>query len=551
MATHILPPPNTLGAPDRYDVWRENQSQAVAQILASPKRFVGVCAPTGSGKSLIAWITAKLHNQRALFISSTKELQSQYMDRERGFGGHGLVNIMGQNNYECIAADYFGLSNGSQRIMVDAGPCHFGAPCPYKKNGCLYFDMAIPAAKRSDAICTNYSYRISNSRSREDFARVTSEGATPETIGVMIADEAHNAFNSMTSFLSTCLKGRDFDLLEASPLSTNNFHQWTEWAAEHNVTLEQRITALKAEIASDPKQSHLHAEATALRDLSGKLTTLATAKGEWIVERDGGTIQFDPVWPGVYAESLLWRSVPHNILMSATLTRKTMQLLGIAPDDFDFFDFPSTFPIERRRVYHLKSGFIKYNTSDVDLRLWMMGIDNLIRTRSLELGWKTIIHSVSYERMKYIKEHSQYGMFMTTHTSRTARETVARFRSAPSPAILVSPAITEGIDLPDDMCRLNILAKMPFPNPTSAIMKARAAQDAEYMGYIMVNSATQATGRSTRSELDWSESFICDDSVWSYIGSRHRPGKYRHLFSQWWLDGYMGTVDTVPPPCKF
>src|SRR5438045_4078240 len=95
----VLPAPNLLGAPMRFDRWRTSQAEAVLAALDSPKRFVIQSIPTGGGKTLVGVCAALLSNSRAMFLTSTKALQAQ---SSADYSSVGMVEIKGMNSYECV-----------------------------------------------------------------------------------------------------------------------------------------------------------------------------------------------------------------------------------------------------------------------------------------------------------------------------------------------------------------------------------------------------------------------------------------------------------------
>ena len=100
MAQQLPSPSVLLGIPN-FSSWRPNQDRAFETIMdwaSSNQRYLGLSASTGSGKSVLALLAAKMTGARTVILTATKGLQEQYA----GVGGQlGLVSVKGQNNFSC------------------------------------------------------------------------------------------------------------------------------------------------------------------------------------------------------------------------------------------------------------------------------------------------------------------------------------------------------------------------------------------------------------------------------------------------------------------
>jgi Rad3-related DNA helicase len=76
--------------------------------------------------------------------------------------------------------------------------------------------------------------------------------------------------------------------------------------------------------------------------------------------------------------------------------------------------------------------------------------------------------------------------------------------------VLLSPSMTEGVDLKDTLSRFQIFAKVPYPNYGDPVIQKRMEFYPNYYNMLTGLTLAQAYGRSTRSKDDWSHSFILD-----------------------------------------
>jgi ATP-dependent DNA helicase DinG len=531
----LLPEPYVIGLPAKFKSWRLMQQAAVVAGQESAYRWVVQCAPTGFGKSLMYMGNAKLTEGatggRTIILTSTKGLQQQ-LDRDFGGGdGCGAVQIRGQNSYPCR------ISTTGQSVAD--GPCHLGHSCRYRETGCEYFD-AVAIARKSAIVVTNYSYWL--------YQNTYGEGLGP--FDLMVCDEAHDAPEILADFLSVELDDDDFHKLKSRSMGAGaGLDEWRQWATYHVEAVESEVKALKLEgqMGGNPSPTRYKA----FKKLLGKLQMLTTVNESWRVHdaikvhgqgmksRREAVVQFNVLWPKAYAHRL-FMSVPKVIMVSATVRPKTMALFGLTEGkDYEFLEYPSTFPVSRRPVIHVPTIRLSYRSDEGDMALWMSRIDQIIRDRRDRKG---IVHTVSYKRRNFILANSEFRSMMVTHDSRDTRDVVEQWKLDDRPSVLVSPSMATGWDFPYDQCRYQIIGKLPFPDTKEGISKDRAADDKDWPMYVTMQQLVQATGRSTRAEDDWSEVFIIDNNVGWYLS------KYGRVYApKWWLESYR-VSQTIPAP---
>jgi len=404
--------------------------------------------------------------------------------------------------------------------------------------------VAVGTAKRSEIVVANYDYWMS-----------INKHATDQPVGqfdLLILDEAHDAPNKLAEFVSISLGKEELrELLRCDlPPLDAGLEYWAHWAKEKVVVCENYYKELRASKNGDVKTIRK------LRDLASKLADLGSATRwkrsdpsepnvwfpgaatDWVAEEYPWGATFAPVWAHGYAERFLFSSIPKVVLTSATIVPQTLSYLGLSPEDFEFNERPSTFPVARRPIYVVNAPSVRYGMSRGEEMVWMNKIDMILSTR---LDRKTIIHAVSYDRARFIYENSRHARHMVIHTSRTTAAEVERFRRMAAPAILVSPAVKTGWDFPYDQCDVQIIAKVPFVPMQSAVVKARHKSDKSYVDYLAIMDLIQSAGRGMRAADDHCETFIIDGNIKRLLFVR------KTLFPKWFRAA-IKRVDTVPDP---
>jgi Rad3-related DNA helicase len=582
-AAPLLPPPVDLGLPSKFQVWRPGQDRSVVRALDSDKRVVVLALPTGAGKSATYMSIARLRGGRTCVLTSTKALQAQLSG---DFAEMGLVEVMGQNTYPCRAltephANHLEDAVAGLRVRprherdnpqfaprngCDEGPCHLGLRCKLRQDGCHYYD-AVRTADAAELVVTNYAFWLTINQYRKrrvgpyDDPDQANDDGVIEGIGkfdTLVLDEAHDAPEALSSFLTVKLTQADVEgVLGSRMLSIEStIAQWQQWASQQHGRSESLLAvAIEAVKRSGGGDRTAARQVKALKQLVRTLAMLKVPGVEWVVEpvREDGNdaanpdLQFAPVWPAPLAEQYLFRGIDKILLVSATVRPKTLDYLGIDRADAEFWEEPSTFPIARRPVIHIPTAKLTHKLNDMMLRAWVTRHDQILRARP---GVKGIIHTGSYERMRYLSTNMAMRDRLLWHRSnaswqtrgRTLAEALDEFRtrSAGQGLWLISPAVTTGYDFPHDQCRVQIISKVPFPDTRSEIVKARTERDPDYGMYLAMQTLVQATGRSTRSESDWSEVFILDDQCQWFLW------KFREFAPEWFLEAY-DKVSVIPP----
>lgn len=517
----LLPDPPFFGLPAKFKSWHLGQDLAIVHGLDSTKRFVGQNAPTGSGKSLNYVTQAIISGRRTAFLTVRKGLQTQLME---DFRSCGLVDVRGQANYPCRellpGGAYRGQALGPG-LGCDVGPCHSGMSCWLRDKGCDYYD-AVRRAQRSKLIVSNYSFWIAQHRYGDGLGH----------FDFLVLDEADEAADEVTSAMEV-----EFYINEYfyDPPESDEPEDWVRWARrEYEIakSLVEKLERGQRGTRSERQQIFT------LRGLVRKLDLVRGMTGRWIVERTPKSIKLAPLSAVPYAEKLLFQRIPKVLLISATITPKTLESLGISSEDADFFEYLSSFPVSRRPVIHIDSVRVRHNWTDSDERTWIRKIDQIIGKR---LDRRGIIHTVSYERRNLILKYSQHAGIMLSNNGHNTSEIVAKFKRTAPPVVLVTPSLKSGWDLPYEACEFAIIAKVPFPDTRSRITKARQEEDPEYGPYLAMLTLVQAAGRGMRAADDSCEVLIIDDMfVWFW--KRYRK------FAPGWFQAAVRFSRTVPVP---
>lgn len=524
--------PEDLGLPAKFDRWRpidrtRSQYDVIVAAACSDKRFVIINAPTGIGKTAIYLGLASLLGGRGAVLTQTKGLQSQIAAE---FQPMGLVEVKGQSNYPCL---YFedDVERGVRKALpgCDEGPCHAGVKCLLKDSGCRYYG-AVRRAASSRYMVTNYAYWMTMQRYAE-----------PGTLGgfsTLVLDEAHDAASALAEFVKITIdRGVVERFLGMTAPKDATISEWVDWADHALKECRDRLDSARDTV-------HMYRQSITivrkLQELMGELTNLSAAESwkridtpdppawvpgtatDWIIDDSKKEVVFQPVWASGYAEQYLFANIPKVILVSATVTPRDAGFMGLSKTDYDYFQYPSPFKVAIRPVYSLRSARVGRSMTSGEERLWINRIDQIIQKEAIDGKAKGIIHARSYDRARTIFAKSRFKDLLMIHDPKNTRDTVAKFKLAKPPRVLISPAVGTGYDFPMDEARFIIIAKVPFIDNRPAVIRARHKSDKRYLDYVAMVDLIQMAGRGVRSETDMCRTYIVDDNWGDWFYPRNK-----------------------------
>ena len=124
-------------------------------------------------------------------------------------------------------------------------------------------------------------------------------------------------------------------------------------------------------------------------------------------------------------------------------------------------------------------------------------------------GEKGIIHAHSYKIANYIKRNIRDKRILI-HDSTNREQVLKKHMRGTEPTVLLSPSMTEGVDLVDDASRFQIICKIPYPYLGDKLVKKRMNKWKWWYSLQTTKTIVQSVGRSIRSENDFAVTYILD-----------------------------------------
>ena len=176
-----------------------------------------------------------------------------------------------------------------------------------------------------------------------------------------------------------------------------------------------------------------------------------------------------------------------------------------------FTDVPNIFDFTRSPIYFMPRFKMSYQNKKYDFPKIQDVIYRILDSDAFR-DVHGMINTGSYENARQIYQNappkikSRLCMYLT---SKDKSDVIERFMHTKN-KVLIGPTLIEGVDLPDDLCRLIIIVKMPYPNISSKVVKAKMNLFPLWYSSTTSNLVIQNIGRGVRNEHDWCTTFILD-----------------------------------------
>ena len=513
-----------------YDRIRAEQSKAIEFAIseyAGGKRFVVIEAGTGVGKSAIGLTIAKTISDNAYFITTQKILQHQYVD---DFSADGMLSLKSSSNFRCQYYKGKDCSQSLRELKVSKDGkfkkiC--GGGCVYKSAKRKFIDGKLGV--------TNFAY----------FLAETNYSQQLEPRDLLIVDEAHNIETQVSSFVEVAVTenfAKKVLKLEV-PDNLTTMKRVVDWVRSAYLPKLLRVrNHMEQQIEKFSLKSRMHDFITLAKrfELIDKHECKVSRflkeydKENWVMNvantevRGDRRFEFKPIDVAPFTEEYLFKSGKKVLMMSATIINKEAfcEVLGIPQDQCAFISIPSPFPIENRPIFFSPIGSMAMRSIDSSLPRLAQAVKAILAEHKNEKG---IIHCHSYKVANYLKRNIRSRRLLA-HNSTNRDQVLYDHINSKKPTVLLSPSMTEGVDLKGDASRFQILCKVPYPYLGDKLIRKRMNKWKWWYPLQTIKSIVQAVGRSIRTKDDRAITYILD-SDWDRFYGRNKelfPDDFRN-----------------------
>jgi len=508
--------PGDLGLPEAFSSWREGQWEAICAAFRSKAYAFLLDAPTGIGKTIIGAGLQKMMDRKAVYCCVTKSLQEQFL---RDFPYAKLLK--GRSNYPCLKyKNLFPQVTAEHCTHNSPLPCELADRCPYM--------VAKREALRAPLAVLNTSYFLSEANWVGGFSEIP----------LLILDEVDTVENQLMSFVSVVITKRQLDSLKVNPPKyKTKFEAWVDWARPVLKKLKAELMSLEAarDDAWFMENISTLRRTKSLERLVSKLQFFVKEVNDtWVWYPGEDRWEFKPVWIGSYGPLYLWKHALRVLGMSGTILNPSQLSrnigLNLAGRTYIYHRLRSPFPKEHRPIYYKPVANLTYKTMKQELPKVGREVQAILDKHPDD---HILVHTVSYATRNYLMSTLTPKSRLTTHNRQDAAQKLLEFKSSPEPLVMLSPAMDRGVDLPDNDCRVVVVAKIPYPSLGDPQVKKRvyASKDGNlWFAHRTACSLIQMCGRAVRSKNDHAETYILDKNF------ERLYDDYKGLFPSWWRE---------------
>jgi len=494
----------------------------VDECFSSNNKFAIVSAPTGTGKSFLSMTLANASNDPtkkfveliesyqafkqdfsgnytnqvlcedeppfgSFTLTITKSLQDQYK---------GLFNeintLKGKTNYICE------VDNNS---TIDTAPCllapRLKEDC-WKANRCPYYNSRnVALISRHTVLNYKMFLHLPRHVKRKNY---------------IICDEASELENEMVKMFSLYLDLKKLNKLGIdvkSPKSYTN-KDMLDWLTNLSLTISDYIEQLIKDYNKNPNL--VLGEKNKISTLKTLFLQINTCTNEWsscewiIDQPERGVISITPLKVNTLTKHIFDYG-DQIVLMSATIIdhKKFAESLGI--NKYEYIETKSNFDPKQSPIYISSTNPINYANKEKVLPKIAKQIVELCDVYKNEKG---IIHTQSMDITNILRKHLKDKRFLFRNEMSVNDDILNKHYNSKDPTVLVSPSLTHGVDLRDDLARFSIIVKLPFLPLGNKRIKKLFDIDKDWYENQMLNILVQMCGRATRSKQDYSSTYILD-----------------------------------------
>ena len=506
-----------------FDVPRQEQviaiDKALTSFLENDKKFFILEAGTGVGKSAVGLTLGRILNEKlpfddvfskgSYFLTTQRVLQEQY-ENDFGRPSGQMSSVYSSRNYSCEYHKNNDCKTSQQMLRTEEKSSRFFKKCTvdclYKREKKLFLD--------SPESVTNFPYFIMES--------TYSGKITPRNF--LVVDEAHNAEAVLTKFVEVSVSQYFCEKVVKTKwpekITPVAYYKWLRDV--YNPKLQKQILYFEQQLENLGLKSRIKDLAAIalkydmLKSHSNKLTLFLDdySADNWVMEvsetekRGYVRVTYRAIDVSKYAETYLFRMGRKVLLMSATILNADgfAKSLGIPKDDYDSISIASPFPVENRPIIHADIGSFSAKVIDYTLPRAKDAVKAIMSEHKKEKG---IIHCHTYKIANYLKKNIRSKRILT-HNSDNRDEILAKHINSKEPTVLLTPSMTEGVDLKDDASRFQIIVKVPYPYLGDPIIRKRMSKNDKWYPMKTAMTIVQAYGRSVRSIDDSAITYILD-----------------------------------------
>lgn len=533
-----------------YDEFFQGQKEAIIAVvdafLNQGKKHVILEAPTGVGKTIIAWTMHRVLDRlmgasklKTTVTTTTKGLQAQYEKDTHTF------DLKGKKNYMCPIG-YEHYSTLGCKSACSKKECKPKQDCPYVKrrlnwtqnsywrctNTALFIEMCpilcMEPENKADIVVLDECHKFPNTLL--DHSEIDFEPEQLQTVNIFygqvsdIYTLALEVYNKLKALFKGSI-GKLIDFPESLVPTIQDL----------NGKLNAFLELIEAKLKEDTVDPAIHEICWRViercQDWSD-VCEIITDCGvrEFIVQVcDDKRVTLKPVYPAHVSEYGAFRKADYFLHMSATICGLDAYaaLMGIPKEEYATIEMGHPVDLDRRKVMFIPVARMTGGMDEGKLGAMVKGIDELAVTHK---GQNGLIHTASYKLAEDLMARSKNKDRMFIGRDRRQTLELLKMNATNGGIIVLSPSMEEGWDLKHDLCRWQVIAKVPYGYLGDPLVKYMSEKNPGAYVRETVLRVVQASGRVVRGVDDHGVTYILDEA---FAGVLSRGKKF---IPPWFMD---------------
>lgn len=526
-----------------YGSFRDKQKDT---LITAAKRLdsegiknVIINAPTGVGKSAINVALGRASND-AFYLTPQKKLRRQ-LHEDDVLSKH-YHALRARRDYRCgVTGDNCDDCRINQSTYESCSSRSKAAGGYEGEDGwCTYWNNKIDAIESDIAVLT-FAYLVVDGNL--DGEGVSSFGDRE----LLIVDECHNLENQVAQLfmgfdvsprtlpdeivddefnkLNPDYHTRDKDVLsEIKALiekGENYLDDWRNKQAESVTDDDAQQTEKPARI--ERLERFLRKSRWMISDIERGNRWVVNVDTIWYGKDRVKKMELKPVRIDSFLRNNIWNRAEKRVLSTATMPYRDSpsrwcNTLGLDPTDTAVLNVSMPFPKENRPIY---TGYeIAEMAGGGDDENWGEIMQTLDKLSEQHDGLNGLVHTASYKRAERVYEDSsEYTNLKDNvifHQGDDDSEVFIQRWQGSDKDVVVTPSMTDGVDLAGPMCRWQALLKVPFPSIGDSrvdyLLNEKPGIGWPWYYETTANSVIQSVGRAVRSKDDYASYYVLDES---------------------------------------
>jgi Rad3-related DNA helicase len=514
----------------------------IDQAFEDGYKFVVCNAPTGSGKSFISktisnaseeatdnfkdlissYVAFKIdqtgnytHEQEceeetpagAFALTITKALQDQY----KGLFKDTTI-LKGKSNYVSTIDSNIDVELESlimpKNILEDHRRSH---KCPYHN------DRRDALTSKFAALNYNMFFSLPNHVKKRQY---------------LICDEAAELEDQLVKEFSCNV---NFEMLSrmdivVRPFYSKNTANVIKWINNLILDLSDKVDELRDTLNSTNTNNkkflvETRKQLVGIRNLHSKLSLIVETwnESEYLFETSREGINFMPLKVNNLSNHL-FKYADKVILMSATIIDPSNFCKSLGIDKFKYVEADSTFDPTVSPILCNTKLKLNYHNLKRNLPKVVEQIKQICEHHKNEKG---IIHTHNNTITSFLSSKLTSSRFLIREPGIRNEEILQQHLTTDEPTVLISPSMSHGVDLKDDLARFQIIVKAPYLPTKDKRIERLMSDDFNWYANKMLCSLIQSCGRGIRSKKDYCKTYILDGAIAeSVVNNIHKLPKY-------------------------